>query len=186
MTELRTQRAWLREWRESDREPFAALNADPAVMEHFPTVLSRAESDAFVDRIEAGFDARGWGLWALETTGSIGQSPAGFAGFVGLNLAAFDAPFTPAVEIGWRLARPYWGHGLATEAATAVLDHAFGAIGLQEVVSFTATTNVASQRVMQKIGMHHDPADDFDHPALADGHRLRRHVLYRVGPSMSV
>lgn len=173
MTELRTPRMLLRQWQETDREPFAEMNADPEVMEHFPGLLSRTESDAFADRLRAGLEERGWGLWAVEITGT-------FVGFVGLSLATFDAPFTPAVEIGWRLARPYWGQGLATEAARAVLDHAFGPLALDEIVSFTATTNLRSQRVMQKLGMHHDPADDFDHPALLEGHRLRRHVLYRI------
>jgi RimJ/RimL family protein N-acetyltransferase len=173
--ELQTARALLRKWSDDDRDPFAELNADPEVMEHFPKVLSRAESDAFVDRIMAGMTERSWGLWAVEIieTGT-------FAGFVGLNPVTFDAPFTPAVEIGWRLGRSYWGQGIATEAARAVLSFAFGTLGLEEVVSFTSTTNVRSQRVMQKLGMHHDPADDFDHPALPPGHHLRRHVLYRA------
>ncbi len=174
-TEIRTSRVLLRLWRDTDREPFAVLNADPEVMEHFPNVLSRADSDALVDRIVAGIYQRGWGLWALEVTAT-----ASFAGFVGLNMATFDAPFTPAVEIGWRLSRPYWSRGLATEAARSVLDHAFRSLDLEEVVSFTAASNVRSQRVMQKIGMRHDPADDFDHPQLPEGHPLRRHVLYRM------
>lgn len=172
---LETPRLVLRGWRDSDREPFAALNADPEVMEHFPSVLSRAQSDAGVDRMMAGLAERGWGLWAVEL------ADAGvFIGYVGLTPVTFDVSFAPAVDIGWRLARPYWGRGLATEAARAVLTHAFGPLGLGEVVSFTATTNVRSQRVMQKLGMGHDPADDFDHPALPEGHRLRRHVLYRI------
>ncbi len=165
----------LRQWRDTDRAPFAALNADPEVMEHFHSVLTRAASDAFVDRIVSGMSARGWGLWAVEVV-----ADGAFAGFVGLNPATFEAPFTPAVEIGWRLARLYWGQGLATEAARAALDYALGPLNLDEVVSFTTTTNLRSQRVMQKLGMHHDPADDFDHPALPAGHPLRRHVLYRI------
>ena len=173
--ELRTGRTVLRQWRDEDREPFADLNADPEVMEHFPKALTRTESDAFVDRIRAGMAERGWGLWAVEVT-----STNDFAGFVGLNPVTFEAPFTPAVEIGWRLARSYWGQGIATEAARAVLYYAFGTLGLDEVVSFTSTTNLRSQRVMQKLGMHHDPVEDFDHPSLALGHRLRRHVLYRA------
>ncbi len=143
-------------------------------MEHFVAVLSRQESDALADRIAAGLDDRGWGLWAVEVT-VTGE----FAGFVGLASVPFEAPFTPAVEIGWRLARPFWGQGLATEAARAVLDHAFGPLGMGEVVSFTATTNQRSQRGMRRLGMAHDPAGDFDHPAIPEGHRLRRHVLYR-------
>jgi RimJ/RimL family protein N-acetyltransferase len=121
------------------------------------------------------FVQRGWGLWAVEigTTG-------GFAGFVGLNPATFEAPFTPAVEIGWRLARPHWNQGLATEAAQAVVDYGFGTLGLDEVVSFTATTNLASQRVMQKLGMQCRSSDDFDHPSVPVGSPLRRHVLYRL------
>lgn len=166
----------LRQWRDDDREPFAALNADPEVMEHFPGVLSRADSDSLVDRIVAGMSERCWGLWAAEITAT-----GTFAGFVGLNPTTFDVPFTPAVEIGWRLARAHWGQGVATEAARAVLDYAFGPLDLDEIVSFTSTTNLRSQHVMQKIGMHHDPADDFDHPGLPEGNYLRRHVLYRIG-----
>jgi RimJ/RimL family protein N-acetyltransferase len=165
----------LRQWRDSDREPFAELNADPEVMEHFPTVLSRAESGALADRIMAGIAERGWGLWAVEITAT-----GSFAGFVGLNPATFDSPFTPAVEIGWRLARAYWGEGLATEAACTVLEYGFGSLSLAEIVSFTATTNLRSQAVMLRLGMRHIPADDFDHPGLPEGHPLRRHVLYRI------
>jgi RimJ/RimL family protein N-acetyltransferase len=175
VTELRTARLLLRGWRDSDLAPFAALNADPEVMEHFPSTLSRAQSNGFADRIVAGIERRGWGLWAV-----VLNSTGAFIGFVGLNPVPFAAPFTPAVEIGWRLARPYWGSGLATEAARPVLAHAFGPLGLEELVSFTSTTNLRSQRVMQKLGMRHDPADDFDHPSLPEGHRLRRHVLYRI------
>jgi RimJ/RimL family protein N-acetyltransferase len=173
--ELHTARTTLRGWRPADREPFAALNADPLVMEHFPGTMSRVQSDAFADRVAAMLDERGWGLWAVELP--EGQA---FAGFVGLNPATFDAPFTPAVEIGWRLARAYWNRGLATEAAGAVVDHAFGVLGLDEIISFTATSNAASQRVMQKIGMRRDPSGDFDHPVVPEGHRVRRHVLYRL------
>jgi RimJ/RimL family protein N-acetyltransferase len=173
--ELRTNRLLLRGWKEADREPFAALNADPVVMEHFPSTLSRWQSDAFVDRITAGFAERGWGLWAVEI-----PATAAFIGFVGCNPATFDASFTPAVEIGWRLARPYWNQGLATEAARAVVDYAFGIIDLDEIVSFTAATNATSQRVMSKLGMHRDPAEDFDHPGVPLGHRVRPHVLYRL------
>jgi RimJ/RimL family protein N-acetyltransferase len=175
VAELRTARLLLRGWRDSDLPPFAALNADPEVMEHFPSTLSRVQSDGFADRIATGLERRGWGLWAVEVTSS-----GAFIGFVGLNPVPFAAPFTPAVEIGWRLARPYWGSGFATEAGRAVLGHAFGPLGYEELVSFTSTTNLRSQRVMQKLGMRHDPGDDFDHPSLPEGHRLRRHVLYRI------
>ena len=172
MTELRTERLLLRPWRDEDREPFAALNADSVVMEHFPSTMTREQSDAFVDFLMDGFAERGWGLWAVEAEGA-------FVGFVGLLVPRFEAHFTPAVEIGWRLARHAWGKGYATEAGRAVLDFAFGELGLDEVVSFTATTNLPSQRVMQRLGMTHDPADDFDHPRVPEG-PLRRHVLYRL------
>jgi len=172
---LHTDRLVLRRWRPSDKGPFASLNADPVVMEYFPSALDRAESDAFADRIEAGFDERGYGLWAVEIPGE-----AEFIGFVGLALHDFPAHFTPAVEIGWRLARDYWGRGFATEAARTAIADGFNRIGLGEIVSFTAATNVRSVAVMKRLGMTHDPADDFDHPRLPVGHHLRRHVLYRL------
>ncbi|MEU8171437.1 GNAT family N-acetyltransferase [Microbispora hainanensis] len=172
---IRTERLVLRRWREDDKEPFAALNADPVVMEHFPATLSREESDALAERIEAGFDEHGFGLWAVEADGE-------FIGFTGLSVPRFTAPFTPCVEIGWRLARSAWGRGYATEAARASLEDGFGRAGLTEVVSFTAVPNVRSQAVMRRLGMTRDPAEDFDHPALPAGHPLRRHVLYRIRP----
>jgi len=175
MTELTTDRLLLRNWRDSDREPFAALNADPAVMEHFPALQSREMSDALIDRNIPLIDERGWGLWALEV-----RDTGEFIGFTGLSVPSFEAHFMPAVEIGWRLAKGAWGNGYATEAARAALAHGFGPAGLDEIVSFTATPNVPSQRVMQRIGMVHDEPGDFDHPRIADGHRLRRHVLYRI------
>jgi ribosomal-protein-alanine N-acetyltransferase len=178
-SELRTDRLLLRRWRPADREPFAAMNADPEVMEHFPAPLTRAESDASVDRIETGFDRRGFGLWAVEVT-EPGELEGRFIGFTGLSVPRFQAHFTPAVEIGWRLARPAWGHGYASEAARRALAAGFDDFGLPEVVSFTAVPNVRSQAVMRRIGMTHDPADDFDHPSLPPGHRLTRHVLYRI------
>ena len=174
---LRTGRLLLRRWRPADRAPFAAMNADPEVMEHFPAPLTRAESDAMVERIEAGFAAHGFGLWALEVAGT-GE----FIGFTGLSVPGFDAHFTPAVEVGWRLARPAWGHGYASEAARRALAAAFEDYQLPGVVSFTSVTNVRSQAVMRRIGMTHDPADDFGHPSLPPGHRLHRHVLYRIRP----
>ena len=173
--ELRTERLLLRAWRPEDREPFAALNADPVVMEHYPSMLTREESDALADRIEARFDLHGWGLWAVEVV-DTGE----FTGYVGLTPQTLDVHFTPAVEVGWRLAHEYWGRGYAPEGGQAALDYAFDEIGLDEVVSFTTVANVRSQRVMQKIGMTHDPADDFDHPALPEGHPQRPHVLYRI------
>jgi RimJ/RimL family protein N-acetyltransferase len=175
VTTLRTERLVLRHWRPDDREPFAALNADPEVRRHFPSTLDRAASDAEAGRHAAALDERGWGLWAVEV---VGGQP--FVGFVGLAPAAFDAPFTPAVEIGWRLARGAWGRGYATEGARAVVAHAFGDLGLDELVSFTAVANVRSRHVMEKLGMTRDPAEDFDHPNVAPGHPVRRHVLYRL------
>lgn len=172
---LTTERLVLRRWRDADRAPFAALNADPVVMEHFPAPLTPAQSDAFVDRVERGFDDDGFGLWAVEL-----RDTGAFTGFVGLTRPRFEAAFTPAVEIGWRLARPYWGLGLATEGGSAALAYGIEVVGLHEIVSFTAVPNVRSQRVMQRLGMVRDPAEDFDHPALAPGSPLRRHVFYRL------
>jgi RimJ/RimL family protein N-acetyltransferase len=173
--ELHTPRLILRRWRPEDRAPYAALNADPEVMRFFPSTLTRERSDAHADRIERHFAEHGFGLWAVEVPGEVA-----FIGFVGLDVPTFDAHFTPAVEIGWRLARTHWGEGYATEAAWAVLHDAFCRVGLAEVVSMTAVPNEPSQRVMQRLGMHRDPQDDFDHPNVAAGHWLRRHVLYRL------
>jgi ribosomal-protein-alanine N-acetyltransferase len=170
--ELRTERLLLRGWGPGDREPFAALNADPEVMRFFPAPLNRAESDAFVDRMAVGFERDGFGLWAMAVDGR-------FIGFTGLQRVSFEARFTPAVEIGWRLARSAWGRGYATEAARAALAFAFDTAGLDEVVSFTAVQNLRSQAVMRRLGMTTDPIDDFDHPRLEPGHPLRGHVLYR-------
>jgi RimJ/RimL family protein N-acetyltransferase len=144
-------------------------------MEHFPSTLSREESDAGVARIESHFARRGFGLWAVEIPG---VTP--FAGFIGLSVPAFHAHFTPCVEIGWRLARPYWGRGYATEGASAALHFGFERLGLAEIVSFAVPGNMRSRRVMERIGMRQSPADDFDHPLLPVGHPLRRHVLYRL------
>ena len=169
VTELRTDRLLLRRWRDADRAPFAAMNADPVVMEHFPAPLTREQSDALVDRIEAHFDEHGYGLWALEVDGT-------FVGFTGLVWQTYEASFTPALEVGWRLARSAWGHGYATEAAAAAL-----ARGLQEVetvVSTTALSNVRSQRVMQRLGMRREL--EFEHPRVPNGHPVRPHVLYRA------
>lgn len=173
--ELRTERLRLRRWLATDREPFAGLNRDPVVMEHFPSVLSREESDALVDRIEQHFQDHGFGLWAVEVPGV-----APFIGYVGLSVPRFEARFTPCVEIGWRLAREHWGHGYATEGARAALDFGFQMLGLNEIVSFTVPGNVRSCRVMVRLGMTRNPDDDFDHPSLPKRHSLRRHVLYRI------
>ena len=175
MPAIRTERLVLRRWLQRDREPFAAMNADPEVMAHFPAPLTREESDALVDRIEAGFAEHGFGLWALEV-----RSTGAFIGFTGLAVPSFEAAFTPAVEIGWRLQRSAWGQGYATEAARAALAVAFDQTGMREVVSFTSTVNDRSQAVMRRLGMTHDHADDFDHPRVPPGSPLRRHVLYRL------
>lgn len=173
--ELRTDRLWLRRWQASDRPLFAELNADPRVMEFFPSPLSRSESDARVDRIEAHFEQHGFGLWAVEIPGI---SP--FAGFIGVSIPRFEAPFTPCIEIGWRLDRAHWNQGYATEGARAALAFAFRWLQAEEVVSSTVPANLRSRRVMEKIGMTHAASDDFDHPLLSEGHPLRRHVLYRL------
>jgi ribosomal-protein-alanine N-acetyltransferase len=172
---LDTPRLRLRRWREADREPFAAINADPLVMEHFPERLTQRQSDDLIEKIELGFEANGYGLWALEPRAS-GE----FVGFTGLAMTKFDAHFTPAVEIGWRLARTAWGKGYATEAAQAALGFGFEEVGLVEIVSFTTVANARSRAVMERIGMAQDPAEDFDHPGIPTGHRQRRQVLYRI------
>ncbi|MBX7067426.1 MAG: GNAT family N-acetyltransferase [Parachlamydiales bacterium] len=171
---IKTQRLNLRQWQKEDLEPFAKLNADPRVMEYFPGLKTREESDAFVRIFSDHIQKHRWGLWAaslLETDE--------FIGFIGLQPVPFEAPFTPAVEIGWRLAFEYWGKGYATEGALATLQYGFKTLKLPEIVSFTVVGNWRSRAVMERIGMHHDPKDDFDHPKLPEGHPLRRHVLYR-------
>lgn len=172
---LKTDRLLLRRWRADDRTPFARMNADPVVMEFFVSPLTREESDALIDRIEAGFAECGFGLWAVDEI-ETGR----FIGFTGLILQTFEAHFTPAVEVGFRLAQHAWGKGYASEAATEAVRYGFEAAGLAEIVSMTAVQNVRSQAVMRKLGMTHDPADDFDHPRVPDGHPLKRHVLYRL------
>jgi RimJ/RimL family protein N-acetyltransferase len=172
---LTTDRLILRRWRESDREPFAAMNADPEVVRYLRGPLDRASSDAFIQRIEDGFERHGFGLWAVEV-----EQTGTFIGFTGLAVQTFPAHFTPAVEVGWRLARPAWGHGYATEAAQAALGFAFVDGGLTEVVSITTRTNERSISVMRRLGMTTDPADDFEHPLLPRGHPLRPHVLFRL------
>lgn len=176
--ELATNRLKLRQWQASDLEPFAALNADPLVMEYFPRTITRAESDDMVERLRAAIAADGYGLWAVELTGT-GE----FIGFVGLQEVRFDAAFTPAVELGWRLAVRFWGQGYATEAAQAAVRFGFDTLGLAELVSFTTRTNQRSQAVMRRLGMTRDPADDF----IRDGIEgpLRHHVLYRLAAPTS-
>jgi RimJ/RimL family protein N-acetyltransferase len=172
---VKTERLLLRRWRDSDRIPFQAMNADPRVMEFFPSPLPPEDSDALIARAESHFDRHGFGPFAVELPDEIA-----FAGFIGLSVPNFDAPFMPAVEIGWRLAFDCWGRGLATEGARAVIRYAFEDLKIDSLVSFTVPGNLRSRRVMEKIGMTHDPSDDFDHPSLPEGHPLRRHVLYRL------
>jgi RimJ/RimL family protein N-acetyltransferase len=175
ITELRTERTVLRAWRDDDLAPFARLNADEEVMRWFPSFLSREQSDAMATRIRTRLATDGWGLWALEVPG---VSP--FCGFVGLSRVPFETNFTPAVEIGWRLDRPWWGHGYASEAARACLEYGFGPLGLTDIVSFTTTKNARSRAVMKRLGMKRDPAEDFDHPGVPEASPVRRHVLYRL------
>jgi ribosomal-protein-alanine N-acetyltransferase len=170
---IETPRLILRGWRDEDYEPFAALNADPEVMRHFPATHTREESDALADRNRLHIDDHGWGLWAVEHKGS-----GDFLGFVGLARPVQPNPLADEVEIGWRLAQHGWGHGFASEAARASLDYGFNELGLARIVSFTATENERSQAVMRRVGMTRAPELDFDHPRLPKGHRLERHVVY--------
>ena len=172
---LATERLVLRRWSDTDRDAFAAMNADPEVMRHLPRVFTRPEADAMVDRIEDHFETHGFGLWAVEV-----REDGALAGFVGLQVPRFEAPFMPCVEIAWRLARAHHGLGIASEAARATLADGFERVDLDEIVSFTTPANEPSWRVMQRIGMHRDPAEDFDHPGLARESHMRRHVLYRI------
>ena len=172
--EPETERLRLRQWTDADLPPFALLNADPQVMEYFPSRLTRAESDAMADRCRAIITERGWGLWAVESKAS-----REFIGFVGLHVPPADLPFSPCIEIGWRLAAGFWGMGFATEAARAALAFGFGRLGLDEIVSYTSVLNVRSRAVMERLGM--TPCEEtFDHPAVPEGHVLREHCLYRL------
>jgi RimJ/RimL family protein N-acetyltransferase len=175
MLTLETERLILRRWIEADREPFALMGADPRVMEFLGETVSREQSDEMAERIEAHFQAHGFGLCAAELAES-GE----FIGFIGLAVPTFDAAFTPCVEIGWRLAAEYWGAGLATEGAREIVRYAFEELRLLELVSFTAIRNERSRRVMAKLGMTHDATENFDHPKVTAGNPLRRHVLYRL------
>jgi RimJ/RimL family protein N-acetyltransferase len=179
MTELRTERTLLRAWRDEDFEPFANLNADPEVRRWFPATMTAEESNRQAEFLRKLIDERGWGLWALEVPGVVD-----FCGFVGLNPVPFKVSFSdpadPAIEIGWRLTKKFWGFGYASEAARACVDFAFGELGIAELVSFTAVGNSNSRSVMERIGMTRDPADDFDNPEIAEDNPLRPHVLYRL------
>jgi len=172
---LRTERLLLRRWQPSDLAPFAAINADPLVMGYLPAPLSAAESAGLMGRLERWFEARGYGLWAVEIPGE-----AALIGFVGLTPVDSGMAFAPAVELGWRLARAFWGRGLATEAALETMRFGFDELELPELVACTATGNLRSRRLMERLGMRRDPAEDFEHPQLPAGHPLRAHVLYRI------
>jgi 3-dehydroquinate dehydratase/shikimate dehydrogenase len=174
ITTLRTERLVLRPWRDSDRAPFAAINADPKAMEYFPKTSTREESDIGVDRIVARMEQHGFGLWAVEAVGV-----ADFIGFIGLNPAEAVLG-RPVLEVGWRLAVPHWGHGYATEGGRASLAHAFDVLGRDEVVSFATAGNQRSRHVMEKLGLVRRPEDDFDHPGVPPSWSGRRHVLYRI------
>lgn len=172
---ITTQRLHLRNWLSTDADPFYAINQDPLVYEYLKGPMTMDEVRDFIDRMQQQFTLGGYTLWAVEE-----KSSGAMMGFVGLNHTDWPAHFTPAVEIGWRLGSQYWGKGYATEAAKAVLSYAFEALSLTELVSLTAVANQRSRRVMEKIGMTHDPADDFNHPKLPADHPLLRHVLYRL------
>lgn len=177
LIEFDTERLRLRQWAAADREPFAALNADPKVMEYYPAPLGRAESDAMANRCQALIAERGWGFWAVETKQI--QNAHEFIGFVGLHIPAPELPFAPCVEIGWRLAAKHWGKGFATEAAHGALRIGFEQLGLPEIVSFTSVINIRSRAVMKKLGMR-KTENTFEHPNIAVGSVLRTHCLYRL------
>ena len=176
-----TDRLMLRRWRGDDRAPFAKMNADPRVMEFFVQVLDRDTSDALVEKFEVHFEAHGFGFWALEDRAS-----GAFAGFTGLQLMEFEAPFTPCVEVGWRLPFAFWGRGLASEAARAAIAYGFESLRLPEIVACTAFCNMRSQRVMERIGMARVPNGDFIHPKIPPDHPLQPSVLYRIRPSSAI
>lgn len=175
---LQGPRVRLRAWRPEDLAPFATMSADAQTMAWFLSAMDRAASDAMAQRCQALIDAQGWGFWAVELAAAGADGP--FIGLCGLNQPAWPLPFAPCVEIGWRLARPWWGRGLAAEAAALALQVGFDELGLDEIVAFTAVANQRSRTLMARLGMTHDEEDDFDHPAVPAGHPLQRHVLYRL------
>ena len=175
--ELRTPRVLLRQWKDSDFDTWATMNADPQVRRFFPSTLTHADAQAEADRIRGAIAQRGWGMWALEVPG---VHP--FAGFVGLNLPGYEAPWMPAVEIGWRLAPSAWHQGYATEGALAALEFAFTQLELPQVVAMSVPGNTPSHQVMERIGMVRDEAADFDHPRVPADSPLKRHILHRIAP----
>lgn len=172
---LESERLLLRPWCEEDFEPFAKMNSDPRVREYFPSLLTREESDISAGIAKEWIEKNGWGFWAVSV-----KDLADFIGFIGMQNVPFDAPFTPAVEIGWRLAFEHWDKGYATEGALAALKFGFETLKLNEIVAFTALENRRSRKVMEKIGMTHSSEDDFDHPKIPVGHPLRKQALYRT------
>jgi RimJ/RimL family protein N-acetyltransferase len=172
---LRTERVVLRGWTPADLAALADINSDPRVMEFIGSPMTPEQNSALAVRLEDKFARQGFGFWAVEVPGV-----APFVGMVGLNVPDFEAPFMPAVEVGWRLGTAFWGCGYASEAARAALDFGFGVVGLPEIVAFTTVGNIRSRRVMERIGMTRDPEDDFDHPGVPDQSPLRPHVLYRI------
>jgi len=175
MTTLKTERLILRPWTDNDREPFFILNSDPVAMEYFEKPLSREESDTAVDRIMKHFEEKGFGLWVMES-----KETGEFIGTTGIFIPYFEAAYTPCVEIGWRMGVKYWGQGLVSEAARASLKYGFENVETEEIVAVTVPTNFRSRAVMDRLGMTHDPKADFDHPRVSDGHKYKRHVLYRL------
>ncbi len=173
---IKTDRLILRPWHEGDLQTFAELNADTRVMEHFPSIRTFKETVKEYESIQEHFKTHGYGWWAVSE-----KDKTKFIGFIGLRYIDFPAPFTPAIEVAWRLKFDYWGKGYATEGAIASLDYGFKVLKLPEIISFTSVSNIRSQAVMERIGMHHDPKDDFNHPKLSNEHKLSRHVLYRIG-----
>ena len=173
---IATKRLRLREWRDGDLAPFAALNADPRVMEYFPRTLTREESDALFERLREGARLHGFGPWAVEVPGV-----APFVGMIGLMVPKLGAAFEPAIEVLWRLAADHWGQGFAPEGAAAALDWGFEHLCVAEIIAYTAAGNDKSRRVMEKLGMRHAAGEDFEHPRVPEGSKLRRHVLYRLG-----
>ena len=177
MSMLETDRLLLRQWKASDYSAFAKISGDTDVMEFYPKPLNVAESNAMADRIRGLINKRGWGFWAVEI-----PKQQGFIGFVGLHIPSEQLPFSPCVEIGWRIAKEHWGKGYATEAARAALDYGFSELGFDEIVSFTTLANLRSQRVMQKIGMS-DVKENFMHPDIDRSHPQCEHVLYKLTQS---